>query len=114
MAASFKIGVASVTKTIDIHRPGMEPEQFTAEIRVRSLDDQEALDKKLKAAETHNTKHVREDLLALGGIVGADDKPAESSKELLDAVYKDPYAHVALCKAWGEVQRGVSEHVAKN
>lgn len=112
--ASFKIGVAAVTKTISIHRPGFEPEEFTAEIRVRSIDEQEEIEKKRREGEIKDLKHIRGDILSVSDIVDAKDKPVESSETLIDSVFNDPYAHLALCRAWGEVQRGVQEETAKN
>lgn len=112
--AAFKLGIPAVTKTITLHRPGLEPEEFTAEIRVRPIDEQDKIEEKRRTGKLKGSKHIREDLLSLGGIVDAEDKPTESNKALIDSVFNDPYAHVALCRAWGEVQRGVSEHTAKN
>lgn len=112
--AAFKLGIPSVTKTITLHRPGLEPEEFTAEIRVRSVEEQDELDKQRQAGQLKDSKHVRADVLAVHGVVDANDKEAASSAELIDAVFNDPYALVAISVAWGEVQRGVSELTAKN
>lgn len=111
---AFKIGIPSVIKTITVQRPGLDVEEFTAKIRVLDLDEQEALDEERQAGNLTGNEHVRRDLLELGGIEDANGASQSSDPELIDRVFKDPYAHIALCRAWGEVQRGVSEHTAKN
>lgn len=110
----FKLGLPSITKTIDIQRPGMEPEQFTADIRLHSIPDQEKIEKEIADGKRTRSDQVRDDLLAIGGIEDAKGNAQESSKKLIDQVFADPYAFTALCRAWGEVQRGVPEHTAKN
>ncbi|WP_157958601.1 hypothetical protein [Salinicola sp. CPA57] len=112
--ANYVVGIASVTKTIKIHRPGREEEQFTAEIRIRDTDDQDKLLAKQKANRLKGNDHLREDVLSVGGLDDKEGKPLESSKALIDALFKDPYARGPLTLAWNEVQRGVPEEAAKN
>jgi len=112
--ANFVIGIPSVTKTIKINRPGREEEQFTAEIRVRSLEEQDKLVEKEKKNQLKGNKHVRDDILSVSGIDDTEGKPLESSKELIDALFNDTYASKGLFRAWNEVQRGLPELEAKN
>jgi len=134
--AAYVIGVPSVTKTLTIHKPGREEETLTAEIRVRSVDEQEALNKKqtkefedrlakekklreegkpVPPAKNSNA-HVREDILSIGGALDANGNEitANATPELIDSVWQDPFVYMALIRAWGEVQRGVQEETAKN
>lgn len=132
---AYVVGVPSVTKTITIHKPGREPETLTADIRVRNTDEQEALQEKqqkafkdrqekeakarkegkeLKAEKIDSNAHVREDLLAMGGLIDDKGKEVAATPEMIDTLWKDPFVYVALIRAWGEVQRGVQESIAKN
>lgn len=132
--AAYVIGVPSVTKTITIHKPGREEEKLTAEIRVRSVDEQEAFqkkqnkefedrlakEKKLRAESKpvpvakNSNAHVREDILRMGGIADANGNDVTVTPELIDSIWQDPFVYMALIRAWGEVQRGVQEETAKN
>lgn len=135
--AAYVIGIPSVTKTIKVHRPGREEEEFFAEIRVRDLDEQDALQEKQKAQREKQSlskgskedksapaeieggnvdvnSHFREDLLSVSGLEDTKGKPVESTPELLDQMIKDPYAGLAIMRAWHEVQRGLPESTAKN
>lgn len=132
--AAYVIGIPSVTKTITIHKPGREEETLTADIRVRSVDEQEALNKKQNKefadrlakekklreegkpvpAERNSNAHVREDILSLGGVADANGNDVTVTPELIDSIWQDPFVYMALIRAWGEVQRGVQEETAKN
>lgn len=132
--AAYVIGVPSVTKTITIRKPGREEETLTADIRVRSIDEQEALQKKQQKefkdrlakheklrkegkevpVEKDNNNHVREDILGMGGIADPNGNDVTVTPELIDSVWQDPFAYTALIKAWREVQHGVQESTAKN
>lgn len=132
--AAYVIGVPSVTKTITIHKPGREEETLTVDIRVRSIDEQEALQKKqnkeisdrmakeanlrkegkVAPPEKNSNAHVREDILGMSGIADANGNDVTVTPELIDAVWQDPFAYIAIVRAWGEVQRGVQESTAKN
>lgn len=112
----FVVGIPSVTKTIKIKRPGREEEQFTADIRVRDLDDQDELEKKRVAGELKGHAHMREDVLAIGGCAtgAGDDVSSSDDATLIDSMFKDPYARMGLMRAWHEVQSGLPEAVEKN
>ena len=132
--AAYVIGVPSVTKTLTIHKPGREAETLTVDIRVRSIDEQDALQKKQNKeiadrlakeaklrkegkpvpAEKNSNAHVREDILGLGSVADKDGNDVAVTPELIDSVWQDPYAYIAIVRAWGEVQRGVQEETAKN
>lgn len=112
--AAFVIGVASVTKTITVKRPGREEEEFTAEIRIRDYDEQEALREQEEKGELKARSHFRDDLLSIGGLEDKDGKAVECTPELMDAMMKDPYASMGIMRAWHEVQRGLPESTAKN
>lgn len=135
--AAYVVDIPSVTETITIKRPGREEEQFTADIRVRDTDEQEALQEKqekefkdkqarLEKArkagkepepEKNKTKpyaHVREDVLGLGGFVDKDGKELTMTAEMIEKQMKDPYVLMAVVRAWNRVQQGVQELTAKN
>lgn len=134
--AQYVVDVPSVTETIKLKRPGREEEQFTADIRVRDTDEQDALSKKQEKAfkawraeeeaarkegrepdEKKKPKpyaHVREDVLELGGFVDKDKKELTMTKAMIDKQMKDPYVLMALVRAWNRVQQGVQELTAKN
>jgi hypothetical protein len=132
--AAYVIGVPSVTKTLTIHKPGREEETLMVDIRVRSLEEQEALqekqnkafaaklakEKKLREegkpvpAEKNTNAHIREDILGMSGIADPNGNDVTVTPELIDSIWQDPFAYTAIIKAWGEVQRGVQESTAKN
>ena len=134
--AAYVVGIPSVTETIKLKRPGREEEQFTADIRVRDLDDQEALRKKqekeFKAWRAEEEKarkegrepdekkkpkdygHVREDVLSLGGFVDSEGKDLTMTKAMIDKQMKDPFVLMALVRTWNRVQQGLPELTAKN
>lgn len=114
--AKFVLGTPSVTKTIKIRKPGYEEQQFTAEIRLRSRDEQDKLEKqrKSKAEKFDQIKVVREDVLSIGGVEDANGKDVESSPEMIDAVFQDSFAVNQLMRAWSQVQIGLPEEEAKN
>lgn len=112
--ANYVVGIPSVTKTIKIRRPGRDEEQFTADIRIRDTDDQDKLVAKQEKGTLKGNNHIRDDVLSVAGLDDAEGKALESSKALIDALFKDPYARIALTRAWNEVQRGIPEAEAKN
>ncbi|WP_353979391.1 hypothetical protein [Salinicola endophyticus] len=114
--ARFVLGTPSVTKTIKIQKPGHDAQEFTAEIRLRSRDDQDALEKARNAKPKNfdQIAVVREDVLSVSGIDDANGKELESTPELIDAVFQDSYALNRLMRAWSEVQLGLPEAEAKN
>lgn len=134
--AAYVVGVASVTKTITVNRPGREEETFTAELRVRDIEEQEALEaqerKKNQEWEEEERKareegrepdyklkpkafwFVREDVLALGGFVDTKGNDVEMTAAKIKKQLNDQYVLKALYRAWNHVQQGVSEYTAKN
>lgn len=113
---AFKVGVPSVVKTIKTRRPGMEEETFTADIRIRDTDEQEALNKLEQEGELTGHAHVREDVLSIGGFEDAKGKIVDSTDDarVIDAMFKDPYALAGLIRGWQLVQSGMPEYVEKN
>lgn len=134
--AAYVVGIPSVTKKITVNRPGREEEEFFAEIRVRDRDEQEALrakeKKEIKEKQKRQEKarkegkeveeddtglsdsQFREDLLSVSGLEDTKGNTVESTPDLLDKMIKDPYAGLAIMRAWHEVQRGLPESTAKN
>ncbi|MFI0472970.1 hypothetical protein ACGLWX_09675 [Halomonas sp. HMF6819] len=114
MGQAFTVGVASVFSTVIVNRPGREEEQFTAEIRVRDMDEQKALHEKQQSGEVTGNDHVREDLLAITGLADAKGNDVEATPETIDKIWKDPYAFMGIMRAWHRVQQGLPEETAKN
>lgn len=112
--AAYVIGIPSVTKTITVKRPGREEEEFTADIRVRDTDEQEALQEKQKKGEAKHFAHVREDVLDMSGFTDANGKEIKVTSEMIDKLIKDPYVLMGLVRAWNQVQQGMPELAAKN
>ena len=114
MAAAFVIGLATVFKTVAIKRPGREEEEFTAEIRVRDLDEQDALHQKQQSGEAKGFDHVKEDVVSLDGFADKNGKPMEVTDEMKEKLLKDPYVLMGCVRAWNQVQQGMPELTAKN
>lgn len=111
---AFVIGLPSVTKTITVKRPGRDEESFTAEIRVLDMDEQDALQEKIKAEKTDNVTSIKESILSLGGFSDAEGNDLKVNKEMHAKLLKDPYVWLGLVRAYNEVQRGIPEATAKN
>lgn len=114
MAAAYVVGLATVLKTVAIKRPGREEEEFTAEIRVRDIDEQEALQEKQKNGEIKGFEHVIDDVISLSGFADADGNDLKVTKEMKAKLIKDPYVLMGCVRAWNHVQQGVPEYTAKN
>ena len=134
--AAYVVDIPSVTETIRFKRPGREEEEFTAEIRVRDTDEQEALQKKQEKSfktwreeeekarkegrepdekkKPEQYAHVREDVLALGGFVDKDGKELTMTAQMIKKQMKDPFVLMAVTRAWNRVQQGLPELTAKN
>lgn len=111
---AFVIGIASVTKTILIKRPGREEESFTAEIRVRDMDEQDLLQEKLASGEITGVDHIKDDILCLGGFADSDGKEMEVTEDIKSELLQNPFVWMGLVRAWNEVQRGLPESTEKN
>lgn len=114
MGQAFTVGIASVFTTVTTKRPGRPEEEFTAEIRVRDMDDQKELNEKQVSGEITGSDHVREDLLGITGLADFKGNDVEATAEIIDKIWKDPYAFMGIMQAWHRVQRGLPEETAKN
>lgn len=114
MGQAFTIGIAAVSATVTIQRPGREEEQFTAEIRVRDMDEQKALREKQQNGEVTDNDHVREDLLGITGLADANGNEVDGTPEIVEKIWRDPYAFMGIMRAWHRVQQGLPEETVKN
>ncbi|RUR51528.1 hypothetical protein [Vreelandella populi] len=112
--SAFVVGIASVFKTVTVRRPGREEEEFIAEIRVHDRDEQDAIQERQKNDEITATEQIRSDLLSITGLQDKDGNSVEATPELMEKMYKCPYAGNGIMRAWYQVQNGLPEETAKN
>lgn len=112
--AGYVVGVPSVVKLIKVKRPGRELEEFSAEIRVHDMDEQDAIYEKQMKGELSDNSLVREDVLSMWGFEDAKGNEVEADEALTEKIFKDPFALMALVRAWTQVQQGVQEATEKN